>query len=210
MLKSIKKNWRSFYIFLENHLYQNNQKFRNRILKPVVRFCSKVGITPNMITSFRLFLTIIFFILYNSYRNTAIVLVTVSILLDGFDGVLARYTKRSSDKGKFLDITVDLFTIFMIVSTFLVYSVEPLLIIFYIILLGFTYVFAVIYFNEYKRTNWIIKPKSNSAFLLYPPLIAFYLFNIFKLDFLTLSLQISVFLSGVLFIFYYLGIQMNR
>lgn len=210
MLKLIKKNGKNFYNLIYYKLYKKNRKFRNEFLKPLVGFCSKIGITPNMITSFRLFLTILFFILYNTHKNTAITLVTISLLLDSFDGVLARHMRRMSDKGKFLDISVDVFTVFLIASTFLSYSIEPLLIIFFIILFGFTNVFAIIYFNENKRTNWIIKPKANSAFLYYPTIIAFYLFNLFNLNYLTLSLQISVLISGILFIFYYLGVQMNR
>ncbi len=210
MLKLIKKKWNPFYRLIYYKLYKGNRRFRNKFLKPFVGSCSKIGITPNMITSFRLFLTIMFFILYNTHKTTAIILVTASLLLDSFDGVLARHMRRMSDKGKFLDISVDIFTVFLIASTFISYSVEPLLIIFFIILFGHTNIFAIIYFNEYKKTNWIIKPRANSAFLYYPTIIAFYLFNLFNLNYLTLSLQISVLISGILFVFYYLGIQMNR
>lgn len=84
--------------------------FREKYFKRVLKLLADLKITPNQITIFRLI-----FILPIAYyfltENLFGVLIFYSLfwIFDLFDGALARYLNKQSDKGRFLDTLVDNF-----------------------------------------------------------------------------------------------------
>ncbi len=82
---------------------------------------------PNLITNFRLVLNIFIFVcIYNteSYNiETILLLVIISLILDGADGYLSRYLNQMTLFGKTFDQEVDNFLIF-ILSFSLIYNYD--------------------------------------------------------------------------------------
>lgn len=82
---------------------------------------------PNLITNFRLVLNIFIFVcIYNteSYNiETILLLVIISLILDGADGYLSRYLNQKTLFGKTFDQEVDNFLIF-ILSFSLIYNYD--------------------------------------------------------------------------------------
>jgi len=105
--KSLKKNSPG-YIFR----FINVEKFLNRPLASlIVKAVYNTRITPNHLTYFSFFVGIIavFLISRGSYLNEAVggVLIYISFIIDGADGMLARSRKSGTPFGKYLDLFLD-------------------------------------------------------------------------------------------------------
>lgn len=78
------------------------------ILNPIIRFISRSGVTPNMLTSLGLLLNVgVAAILSQGHFAAGGLLLIGASLLDALDGSLARLTGRSSRFGAFFDSTLD-------------------------------------------------------------------------------------------------------
>lgn len=90
-----------------------DQQFRQKIMhplgQPLAKFLSKLGVTANQVTvvSFLISILSAYYFSQGDLR-TGILAWWLSRLLDGLDGVLARYTNSASLFGGFLDITLDM------------------------------------------------------------------------------------------------------
>ncbi len=83
----------------------------------------------------------VFFVSY-AYHIPAMTCLITAVLLDGLDGVLARYQHISSDRGKFFDVMADNFSSFLFALGLAVaHLVNPITIIAYVyfMLLGKAY-----------------------------------------------------------------------
>ncbi|MEC9451119.1 MAG: CDP-alcohol phosphatidyltransferase family protein [Chloroflexota bacterium] len=78
------------------------------IIDPVVSILVKIKCTPNLVTVLGFFVVFIsaFFATQGNFK-TAGILVMASGLMDVYDGALARRLKQDSEKGAFLDSTLD-------------------------------------------------------------------------------------------------------
>lgn len=189
---------------------QSHRKARKKLLHPLMVVLEKAGITPNIITNFRLILAIAFLALFNYYRKTSIVLVTISILLDSIDGVLARHLKVDSDRGKFLDISVDVLTFFLILATFWFNGVNPVLIMLVIITTSFAYLFAIVRKNECADSDWIISPKAKCIQIQIIPITAFYLFHLFGINYISELLIIGGVIAFLIFAYNFVLFQRKK
>jgi len=99
----------------QKEIYNNISKTKDKFLRFFAFLFTKLHITANQIT----FLGIVFMLLFIAFIKVNILLsglfLIISILCDGLDGVLARYQKTASDKGKFIDIVTDNFNTFLFV-----------------------------------------------------------------------------------------------
>ncbi len=174
----------------------------------------KIGITPNGITHFRLILAGLFFILFNYNRMLSISLMIISVLLDMFDGPLARYLDVASGRGRFTDVLVDDITYVIILMTFFFQdNVTPILIGVNAAFIGYINILEVVGRGEILRkkdtikSEWIIQPKAKIPFfrssIMFFPFTAFLLYHLFSIDFLELSLYIGFILIAVNFIYFY-------
>ena len=185
------------------------RKVREKILKPLLKLLYKDHITPHYITNLRLILAIAFFLIFNPYRTISLVIITFALLLDMLDGPLARYEHFSSDRGKFLDMVIDSIGYLVIILTFVYFNVNSLLIAIHIAAINYAYLLAIIKKNESKKSDWIIHPTANSTYLKILPIIAFYAFHLFGINYLELSLYIATSLCILAFAYYYITLQIR-
>ena len=78
------------------------------IIDPVVNILVRLRCTPNFVTMLGFFTVCVatFFAAQGNFRLSGI-LVMLSGLMDVYDGALARKLQKDSDKGAFLDSTLD-------------------------------------------------------------------------------------------------------
>ena len=78
------------------------------VLTPLARLLDRAGISPNAITISGLLLSVCAgIVLALGYRLAGAALIVVSGLMDGLDGLLARYAQKTSPFGAFLDSVLD-------------------------------------------------------------------------------------------------------
>ncbi len=79
-----------------------------RVVEPIARLLSRLGVTPNMITLLGFLLTLVVAIVLATGRTQlAGVLLIATLGADAVDGTLARLTGTSTKFGAFLDSTLD-------------------------------------------------------------------------------------------------------
>lgn len=95
-----------------------------RILTPVVKTMTKLGITPLGLTLTGLVITLLSAVLLclGYLRLGAVVLILASIF-DTLDGSLARYSNKQSDFGAFLDSSLDRISEFMILASLVYWAI---------------------------------------------------------------------------------------
>jgi phosphatidylglycerophosphate synthase len=86
---------------------QATQRWRERMLAPLLRGLARLGITPNWLTLLSFLAGLMFCPLWLINRPTAFVALTLHVLLDGLDGPLARHTGVASRRGSFTDTMSD-------------------------------------------------------------------------------------------------------
>lgn len=111
------------------------------LMKPIARFISRTGISPNALTIIGFFLTVgVAYVLSLGYLQIGGILVLLATAFDALDGTLARMSGRTSRFGAFLDSTLDRFAEAVIYLGLLIYvtqqdaSLEAILI--YITIVG--------------------------------------------------------------------------
>lgn len=203
-----------YYMNLREHTgfqHQFNMKWqavRLVIYTPILAILSRLGITAGMITLTRLVLGIIFLVVYPFSPNIALVLITAALILDSFDGALARMQGTSSDRGKFFDIVVDYMIFVFIISSFLQHKISPALVLHVAWLVGLLWLLAIIYKEEHKQTDWIIKPYPREIYVILLPIIAFFASELRVIDLRTTILWcVMVYSVGAVFIY---GLQIGR
>ena len=96
--------------------YHVSVRIRNFVFNPIARFFSFFGITSNMLSFFGVIMLIFFIFFIKKNILISLIFLLIGIIVDAVDGVLARYQKKSSDRGKFIDMVCDNlnFTLFVI------------------------------------------------------------------------------------------------
>lgn len=87
--------------------YKKFAQARNIIFLPLAKALNFLKVTPNMVSYFGVMVMIGFLFTIVRSQGWAVVLLAFSLFLDNLDGVLARYQKIDSDKGKFIDMVCD-------------------------------------------------------------------------------------------------------
>lgn len=198
------KNWYDQKIEKMNLL---TQKVRGVILGPILRFLAKFKITANFISSVKIFLMLPYFYLIDKYFNLAIGILIFAMILDLFDGPIARYTNSHSDRGKFFDIFGD-HVVYCGVILSLIYLnlVNGFLGAYQIFIVGILYLLAVIKRNESIKSDWIIRPYAQSSYYKIIFYFVFALAVFLKIDVLDSTLYYLNILMTVVSIYYYLVI----
>lgn len=92
---------------------------RKRIKKPKISALTRISFLPSLFTMLNLFLgyqALIYIIGAKQNFKTAIYYITASVIMDGFDGTIARLTNTESNFGVQLDSLVDAVTFGLVVS----------------------------------------------------------------------------------------------
>lgn len=191
-----------------------NNRFRNYreiFFLPLLKLGTKVGITGNLISNIRLpFITLFLLLWFNSdFSRLATILLLGILLLDIFDGSFARFQKRDSDRGKFIDIFVDHIIYSCILFALFKFTVSPKLIAYNLFIVSVAYILATIKKEEFKKSDWIIKPYPRLTYLKAIVIIPF-LFKTFEvMDILSESLIVANSLATLLSIYYFIFIQLR-
>jgi len=83
------------------------QKIRAAVLSPVLVVLTKCKINANILTLISLLTGLAACPVYFKSRGAFLILLLIHVLLDGFDGPLARYQNKASRKGSFTDTMAD-------------------------------------------------------------------------------------------------------
>ena len=161
-----------------HRLNVKSQSYRAIIYKPILKVLTKLGLSAISLTNFRLVLGIIFLVwFYNTKQYNAPAIFVIAILiLDTFDGALARYQNKFSDRGKFLDILVDKFVYLFIIFTFFKLQANTLLVAYHLLIIEPTYLLAIIKKEEFSQTDWLIKPYAKLSYLKIITLIPYFIY----------------------------------
>ncbi|NOZ81555.1 MAG: CDP-alcohol phosphatidyltransferase family protein [Candidatus Micrarchaeota archaeon] len=99
-------------------LYGRREKLKG-IEKPIGKYFSKLGLTPNQWTVLSILFSIFSaFLLLKSEFLAAGVLILLTGAIDIVDGAVARYTKKSSKRGAYLDTVADRVSEFIVLLGF--------------------------------------------------------------------------------------------
>lgn len=113
--------------------YHGSRKWRDKIFLPLIKLFYKLGIRANGLSLIGLLVLLGFVIFVVSKPWLAVIFLLLNLLIDGMDGVMARYAGTSSLAGAFTDSVIDLTSMAVIVATlFLVGLINPILAIIYI------------------------------------------------------------------------------
>ena len=143
------------------------RKTKNRIsknlennTKPVLNLLLKLKITPNNISYFSALIGLVatFFLWTN--QNIAGILFALSLILDNFDGILARYSDQASTKGAVTDcfadqITISASTIGLILTGVMNLKLGLIYLVFYPILIIFSILRNIIN----SPSNFVLRPR---------------------------------------------------
>lgn len=156
-----------FNIMMLNDWYEQYKKesikFREKYFLPVLQLLAMLRITPNQITLFRLVLIVpIAFYFVTESLSGVLIFYVIFWLLDLFDGSLARYLNKQSDKGRFLDTLVDNFTYGMLMAGMIHLQVTWLWLLALNIVLEYSaQILAILYKQGGKPSDFIIKAQAD-------------------------------------------------
>lgn len=134
-----------------------NQSTRDYLFKPISRLLTKLNLTANLLSNFKLIIFIPYLFLISRNPKLAFLFLFLALLLDIFDGPLARYQKKQSDKGKFLDTFGDYIIYLLVILSLIIYQYNSILI-YHLFILPITAVLSTVKNQEFAKTDWIIKP----------------------------------------------------
>jgi archaetidylinositol phosphate synthase len=195
-------NWSSI-----DSLNRGSQKFRAEKLGPVLKFLTGLGIKPNDVTNARLGLAVVAFLIFPGSEVLASVMFLIAILLDMLDGSLARHQKSATDRGKFLDISVDHIIYVFLVLSLIRIGFESFTLAYNIFIVGVAYVLATIVKNENDNSDWIIKPYPRLSYLKVIVVVPFFLLTFFNFDVVYTAVALCNLLATILSVYYFIVFQ---
>jgi len=186
------------------------QGYRGVIFRPVLVIFHHLGLSANILTNIRLLLGVVFlFWFYYSDEFSASFFLLFILLLDAFDGALARFQNKASDRGKFLDILTDSVIYSFTILALFKFKLDPFLLAYNIFIIAIVYLLGTIKKQEFKKSDWIIRPHAKLSYLKAIAVVAFFLFVFFRQDWLYEAVLISNILATWLSIYYLIFIQIR-
>lgn len=160
-------------------LTERSKKIRAKLSTPLVKLLAKTGLTPNMLSYLGVISMLAFIIFIDSNPWISFGLLIFALFIDVFlDGALARYLKKASDKGKFIDMVCDV-TVFalFIVGVNRVYLIDAIPAILFVYFMFMAKLFMVIKKNIGEQTDWLIHPFAG----FFPNMLAGIIYGVFFL-----------------------------
>jgi phosphatidylglycerophosphate synthase len=135
-------------------IVENSRHTRSKYLGPISSFLIKIGVTPNMLTTLSLISGLLsVYFLFNNY--VLFIIFGIShLILDGFDGVLARRTKETIH-GKYFDLITD-----NLVAVLLLVKLGYFLNDFYPYIIAFLYTIAIFFHVTRDYPTWYLRTSS--------------------------------------------------
>lgn len=193
-------------------LYEQYKKFsiefRSKNFQPILKLLVKLKITPNQITTFRVIflLPVIYYFYYGRFWGVFI-FYCIFWFLDLFDGALARYSNKSSDKGRFLDTFVDNFAYGIALIGFLYWQIAlPWLLAANLLLEYSAQLLAIIKKQRNVPSDFIIKAQADLPYFKSVAHISLFCY-ICGIDFLNFAFGIINIVLLLIIIKYYFNIK---
>ena len=183
-----------------------NQSTRDYLFKPVSKILTKFNITANFLSNLKIIIFLPYLLFISKNPKLAFLFLLLSLIIDIFDGSLARYQKKQTDNGKFIDTFGD-YTIYLLIILNLIYLnlFSPKILIYHVFVFPLIAILSTIKNQEFTKTDWIIKPApliGHFNALVYLSLFLFFFFNIDYIDLVLLLLNTYFsFLSIYYFVF---------
>ena len=195
--------------FIDN-LNLKFQRYRCVVFKPLLIVFHRLGLTANILTNVRLLLGVVFlFWFYYGDGFSAALFLLFILFLDTFDGALARFQNRSSDRGRFLDILIDSVIYSFTILALFKFEINSFLLAYNIFIIAVTYLLGTVKKQEFNKSDWIIRPHAQLSYLKAITVIPFFLFTIFHKDFLLEAIIFANILATLLSIYYLIFIQIR-
>lgn len=195
--------------FIDN-LNLKFQGYRGVIFRPILVIFHRLGLSASTLTNIRLLLGIIFlFWFYYGDEFSAALFLLFILLLDTFDGALARYENKACDRGKFLDILIDSAIYSFTILALFKFEINSFLLAYNIFIIAIVYLLGTIKKQEFKKSEWIIRPYARLSYLKAITVIPFFLLTIFGKDFILEAIIFDNILATILSIYYLIFIQMR-
>jgi len=159
------------------------KKIKIKVIKPILKLCKKLKITPNQVTFVGLLFGIFagIALLFNE-QLLSIIFLAIHLLLDGIDGALAIFDKKMSFQGGVFDNIADLISLFFFTLGVLSLKlINPLLALWFIFTYISNIVFSIIRNHFNKPYKFILRSR-------YEFYLVFLFFYITKINFLDYSL----------------------
>lgn len=141
------------------HYYHAIRNVRDAIAQPFMPLFDWLGLTPNTLSFAGVVFMLAFAVALPVNKYVALILFFIALITDLFDGALARYQKRDTDKGKFVDVVCDtlIFIIFLCGLAFGGAIAFPgVFVVSCAIILS--KVLRIAYNARYLKTDWKFKP----------------------------------------------------
>ncbi|MFH1424872.1 MAG: CDP-alcohol phosphatidyltransferase family protein [archaeon] len=151
----------------QQKIYDKFYIVKNTLFKFLFKPLTKMGVTPNMVSMLSLLFGAVaaVFLMYDMF--IAFFLLMVSYVIDGLDGSLARYQKKDSIFGIFVDAVVDLF-----INLFVVMVLVHMGLLMGSLGVMYMFLYALIYVTSYMRSffnktsNWTVLPRFYFYFMI--------------------------------------------
>ncbi len=191
---------------LSQKLYLRTISLRDGVFMPLVKFFSFLNLNPNAITLLGVvsMLPFIFFIKINS--TVSLLFLLSATLCDLLDGALARFQKRQSDRGKFIDVVGDITVLVLFIGGLiyanLISGVVGLALVFTLV---FSKIFRIIYNARFFRSDWQFRAVAGFIpnFITGISYLFFLIYALSTKNYLPVTLVISSSLLFVDMIFYF-------
>jgi len=138
------------------HIEDRSKDLRVILFKPLLVLLTKLHIRPNHISFLGLLASVgMFYLLIKDKVQSSLIMFFIYFFLDALDGTLARYQKCASDKGKFIDMTVDnIAATLLTLGLILTNTLTPINGTIFIYLMLINLIFAITIYNHFKKPNW--------------------------------------------------------
>lgn len=195
-------------------IYNTLLKYRTKLFQPIVILLTKLNISANMLTAFSYIATIPCVLYVNSNPILFFVWWMISVqLLDVIDGPLARYQKKNTDRGKFIDWSKDniLMLYFMFALMYINYFDSFIFSVFIVINLVHK-LLSTTYKSIHTKSNWFFYSSSDdlSHVLAWMIPIIFLIEFFIPFNYKTEALLLGISISFLSSIFYYFKIFFSK
>jgi len=187
--------------------YLKSQRIRDKLFRSILILLTKINVSPSLLSNLKIIVFLPYIILASTNLKLAFLFFFLAVLVDLFDGPLARFQKKNSDKGKFLDVFGD-FTIYLIIilSLFYLNLMNNNILIYHLFIFPVIAILSVIKKQELVKTDWIIKPAPELiGHIIF--LFSLFLFIYFNVNYLNLILLLINIFYTILAIYYFVFIQ---
>jgi len=144
---------------------KKSKEFRHKYFNLIIKALDKSGATANSLSFLRAISGLLFFILVNVNFVIAFIILIIGGFTDFFDGALARYQKKESDRGKFIDMLCDnlLFSFFLL-GLIKIEFINVTNLAYFLFIIPALYMMIIINKNENEKNDWIIKPYARISY----------------------------------------------